>query len=91
MSLSPKTSRSRFRWLDRLRWRGGGECVPKGPRTQIIGFQGPNTINIIVFGPLGCQMASNRQAIAAFLHGTMRAFTISEAQPSLPPSRFIAL
>ena len=24
---------------------------PKGPRTQIIGFQGPNTINIIIFGP----------------------------------------
>ena len=26
--------------------------VPKGPRTQIIGFRAPNTINIIVFGPL---------------------------------------
>ena len=25
--------------------------IPKGPRTQIIGLQGPNTINIIVFGP----------------------------------------
>ena len=24
---------------------------PMGPRTQIIGFLGPNTINIIVFGP----------------------------------------
>ena len=24
---------------------------PKGPRTQIIGFEGPNAINIIVFGP----------------------------------------
>ena len=22
-----------------------------GPRTQIIGFQGPNTIDIIIFGP----------------------------------------
>ena len=25
---------------------------PKGPKTQIIGFQGPNTIDGIVFGPL---------------------------------------
>ena len=25
--------------------------TPKGPRTQIIGFQGLNAINIIVFGP----------------------------------------
>ena len=25
--------------------------IPKGPRTQIIGFWGPNTMNIIVFGP----------------------------------------
>ena len=24
---------------------------PKGPRTQIIGSEGPNTMNIIVFGP----------------------------------------
>ena len=24
---------------------------PKGPRTQIIGFQGPNTIILMVFGP----------------------------------------
>ena len=23
----------------------------KGPRTQIIGFQGPNTISLMVFGP----------------------------------------
>ena len=28
-----------------------GQSVPKGPRTQIIGFWGPNTINNIVFGP----------------------------------------
>ena len=26
-------------------------CFPKGPRTQIVVFEGPNTINIIVFGP----------------------------------------
>ena len=26
-------------------------CSPKGPRTQIIGFKGPNSIHIIVFGP----------------------------------------
>ena len=25
---------------------------PKGPRTQIKGFEGPNAISIIVFGPL---------------------------------------
>ena len=25
--------------------------TPKGPRTQTIGFYGPNTINSIVFGP----------------------------------------
>ena len=24
---------------------------PKGPRTQIIGFKGPNTINLLAFGP----------------------------------------
>ena len=24
---------------------------PKGPRTQTIGFQGPNTIALVVFGP----------------------------------------
>ena len=24
---------------------------PKGPRIQIIGLRGPNTMNIIVFGP----------------------------------------
>ena len=24
---------------------------PKGPRTQIIGLQGPNTMIIMVFGP----------------------------------------
>ena len=24
---------------------------PKGPRTQIMGFQGPNTIILMVFGP----------------------------------------
>ena len=30
---------------------GVGTSNPKGPRTQIIGFQGPNTINVIVFGP----------------------------------------
>ena len=26
-------------------------CNPKGPRSQIIGVQGPTTINIIVVGP----------------------------------------
>ena len=25
-------------------------ALPKGPRAQIVGFQGPNTINIIVLG-----------------------------------------
>ena len=30
---------------------GLGHSAPKGPRTQIIGFEGPNTINIMVFGP----------------------------------------
>ena len=25
--------------------------TPKGPRTQIIGSQGPNTITLMVFGP----------------------------------------
>ena len=35
----------------------GRSCIcghftnPKGPRTQIIGSQGPNSINVIVFGP----------------------------------------
>ena len=24
---------------------------PKGPRTKIMGLEGPNTINILVFGP----------------------------------------
>ena len=28
-----------------------GFSNPKGPRTQIMGFQGPNTIDSIVFGP----------------------------------------
>ena len=28
-----------------------GLLDPKGPRTQIIGFQGPNSNNVIVFGP----------------------------------------
>ena len=27
------------------------QTFPKGPRTEIIGFQGLNTINIVVFGP----------------------------------------
>ena len=34
--------------------QGGGfrlqEKGPKGPRTQIIGFKGPNTINVMVLG-----------------------------------------
>ena len=29
---------------------GNGVRYPKGPRTQIIGLKGPNTIKIIVFG-----------------------------------------
>ena len=31
---------------------GGGLQSPKGPRTQLTGVWGPNTINVIVFGPM---------------------------------------
>ena len=31
--------------------RNSEASCPKGPRTQVIGFQGPNAIGIIVFGP----------------------------------------
>ena len=41
-----------------VRERGALEVIlvyapscPKGPRTQIIGFQGPNTMILMVFGP----------------------------------------
>ena len=31
--------------------QAGSMTYPQGPRTQIIGFLGPNTIIFIVFGP----------------------------------------
>ena len=38
--------------LDSVHVSVAGRIIsPKGPRTQRIGFWGPNTINIIVFGP----------------------------------------
>ena len=34
-----------------IAWPKGSVPIPKGARTQIIGFWGPNTINVIVLGP----------------------------------------
>ena len=31
--------------------RPGSDYIPKGPRTQIMGFSAPNTILLMVFGP----------------------------------------
>ena len=61
---------------------------PKGPRTQITGFQGPNTINSIVFwpqnpiiwvlGPLG--LPSLKQLLVAVAVYTARTSIIHGAQ-----------
>ena len=42
---------SKYGLLVPKRRRSAGLLFSKGPRTQIMGFQGPNTIPSMVFGP----------------------------------------
>ena len=65
--------------------------VPKGPRTQIIGFEGPNTSSIIakdpmiwVLGPLGCKSINAGELVFHDVHFGRRTFDGSTTIRILP-------
>ena len=38
-------------WVHSWNMAYGLQAYPEGPRTQLVGYQGPNTIMFMVFGP----------------------------------------